>query len=1294
METNHLYAPDMETTFYGRILQDIMKRDGFSANIIENYNNEVINKIRELILNTKIPVANGKVSFENVEYEKPYEHVGGKKEPLYPAIARAKTTPYFASIEADMVFTPSPMGVDPITGKPIEVEVQGETRKRMVLGSIPAMLGSKLCWLNKEGVTEAEEREERTKLGECPNDPLGYFIIKSERVIVTQENLRNSVFYIYSDKDSVVDARITCPTQQGTTIVEISINKHSCVRVNLQHLNKKDFDGLPVFLLFKLLGFTPEQALEKIYTFIKPEHRVRISYAVQPSIAEFQSIPTDVMEGYINYVLRIREKNDVNKVIREENILPDIYNELFSNISEMDLKITHLAMYCAKMLEYMIGERKLDDRDSWANKQLITGGFSITKLFKVIWWSMMSEIKRKSELMNGLNAVRSIYMSSRIQDNFVTAFGPSGWGLMKHIKKENITDSLKRETPLSVYSQLSHVNTPTSRQSKTPEIRAVHPSQLGYICLYDSPDGDTIGLVKSLACTCYISLERDANIFLLMLKEGGSLYDYTSKNKIKDEQVPLLVNGIIRTWCVASEVVPILRDMRRNGIVHKDACIFHNIKDNTVEIYCDGGRPTRPLFTVNPDNHQLEVINKGLETASIDTLIREGCIEYIDAREQEYILLSQSFDDLQNQRMKFMIGEKFVNFSHCEIDPFAIFSIAASLVPMANRQAGPRTSFQASMFKQALGQFHSNEHRRFDTSFKMIYYPTKAIFQNDSEEVAGLNYMPTGTTLQVAIYAHPDTQEDAILFKEEAIKYGSIFDMAKKITITSIAKSNNVYNEVFERPALVPGEPEGKYAHIDENGLPKLDAFIRQGDCIIGKVRKFPKDGRIESIPEYAAIGVEGYVDRILITQNPDGYPVVRVKMRKNRKYIPGDKLACFEKNHNILTNNRGWIQITDVTLEDSVATLNDKKTVEYQNPIAIHHYTYKGSMYSIKGKSVDQIVTPEHRMFIKKQGSDKFELDQVHNWMKEGNNTFNILDFDGKEITEEVECKIIDYDSSVHCVTVSNGIVYVEHNGIPSWSGNSRFSQKGTVSKVVPARFLPRIADGPNKGMVPDIFINPHGQPSRMTINKIFEIKTTKAALISGRYINSTTFRSFEEEMTFAEKTLGDYGFDIHGKENFEMPNGTPVKNRIFCGPCYYQALRHHVSDKIQMRARGGIKPDTRQPVSGRAKEGGLRVGEMERDALISHGSSSLLRERMCDESDAFNLPICAPCGTIAITNHITGVYTCKLCGDKAKFGIIRIPYATKLLLHYLNASGIHMTFKTENMFGEITRPEENYLK
>jgi hypothetical protein len=1037
-----------------------------------------------------------------------------------------------------------------------------------------------------------------------------------------------------------------------------------------------------------------------------------------------------------------------------------------------------------------------------------------------------------------------------------------------------------------------------NRQSKVSEVRSVHPSQIGYLCLYDSPEGENVGLTKSLACSCYISLERDVNVILLTIGEGGRLEMFVTQNRENKNQVPLLVNGIIRGWCDPSLVIPELKELRRSGALHKDTCIFHNPKDNTVEIYCDGGRPTRPVFVVDETNNQLVIVNKKLEKASLDTLIKEGCIEYVDAREQEYVLLSQTYNDLQENYKNFINGDKYIKFAYCEIDPVAIFSISASLVPMAHRQAGPRTTYQAGMFKQALGQFHSMEHKRFDTSFKMIYYPTKAIFQNDSEEVAGLNYMPTGTTLQVAIYAHPDNPEDGIVLKEEAVKYGNIFDMSKKITVTTIAKTPKEYTETFERPPIKPGEPEGKYDHIDEFGLPKIDSYIRQGDCIIGKVRRHAKDGEVVNASEYAGIGGEGYVDRILITTNNENNTVVRVKIRKNRKYIPGDKAACTTPDHKILTKN-GWIPITEVSMIDEIATLNKDNILEYQKPEAIHHYSYKGPMYSIKGQQIDQIVTPEHRMYIKKRDKEEFELDQVKNvfgkrvnYKKNAKNTNKDIDnfeipeakfmFNGEEVItpakmvpmdnwltflgiwlgdgwvnnkriciaankprvkealdrissslgfEISKCQgdkwyihdkqygclleelslgasnkyipswcfdlserqskvlieglmlsdghkpksgsyqyytssprlagdmqrlalhagwsanstirseagnettmkdgrviksnfdayvvkinrtknepqmnhghsktqdgqkeeIIDYDGSVHCVTVPNGIFYIQRNGIPSWTGNSRYSMKGTISKIIPARDLPRIADGPNKGMVPDIFVNPHSYPSRMTLNNIIEIKTTKAALIAGKYINSTTFRDFEESMEFAEKTLGDYGFDIHGYENFEMPDGTRVPNKIFAGPCYYQALRHHVSDKIQMRARGGIKPDTRQPVAGRSKEGGLRVGEMERDALISHGASAILRERMCDESDCFNLPICGTCGTIAIINHITGVYTCKLCGDKAEFGIIRIPYVMKLLLHYLNASNIHMTFKTEKMFKELKRMEEGFLK
>jgi DNA-directed RNA polymerase beta subunit len=254
----------------------------------------------------------------------------------------------------------------------------------------------------------------------------------------------------------------------------------------------------------------------------------------------------------------------------------------------------------------------------------------------------------------------------------------------------------------------------------------------------------------------------------------------------------------------------------------------------------------------------------------------------------------------------------------------------------------------------------------------------------------------------------------------------------------------------------------------------------------------------------------------------------------------------------------------------------------------------------------------------------------------------------------------------------------------------------------------LPRIASGPNKGVVPDIFINPHGQPSRMTLNKIIEIRATKAAAIKGTFFNSTTFRrgiseGFNTEMYPGEflikKTLEDYGLDTSGKEEFEIPltDGSmmPLSNKIFFGLCHYQALRHHVSDKIQMRARQGVKANTRQPVSGRSKEGGLRVGEMERDALISHGGSALLRERLCDVSDAYTLPICSVCGVIAITDHVNNVYSCGVCGPTAnpKIGTIRIPYVVKLLLFYLNACGIHMTFQTKNALPDNGRMEENFL-
>ena len=139
----------------------------------------------------------------------------------------------------------------------------------------------------------------------------------------------------------------------------------------------------------------------------------------------------------------------------------------------------------------------------------------------------------------------------------------------------------------------------------------------------------------------------------------------------------------------------------------------------------------------------------------------------------------------------------------------------------------------------------------------------------------------------------------------------------------------------------------------------------------------------------------------------------------------------------------------------------------------------------------------------------------------------------------------------------------------------------------------------------------------------------------------------------------------------------GRPFDAEIFIGPCYYQALRHHVLDKIQMRSRGAIKQQSHQPTGGRARKGGQRVGEMERDAIISHGAAEFLRERLCTVSDAYQAVFCSTCGTIAIANHADDKFICRSCGENAQFGTCTIPYAYKLLTHMLAGAGFNLTFE-----------------
>lgn len=230
-----------------------------------------------------------------------------------------------------------------------------------------------------------------------------------------------------------------------------------------------------------------------------------------------------------------------------------------------------------------------------------------------------------------------------------------------------------------------------------------------------------------------------------------------------------------------------------------------------------------------------------------------------------------------------------------------------------------------------------------------------------------------------------------------------------------------------------------------------------------------------------------------------------------------------------------------------------------------------------------------------------------------------------------------------------------------------SRHGQKGTLGIMYRQEDMPFT----HYGVTPDIVMNPHAIPSRMTIGHLVEQLTGKVGALIGAQGDATPFTRVTVKDISGR--LHDMGFQRFGNEKvFNGHTGRPLCNKIFVGPVYYQRLKHMVSDKVQSRSRGPVTTLIRQPTEGRAKEGGLRFGEMERDCMIAHGAAKFLKERLFDCSDAYRVHVCDTCGLFAVAKLAKNQYECKLCKDRAKISQICMPYAAKLLIQELMTMNI----------------------
>ncbi|MFX0100638.1 MAG: DNA-directed RNA polymerase subunit B [Candidatus Hodarchaeota archaeon] len=237
-----------------------------------------------------------------------------------------------------------------------------------------------------------------------------------------------------------------------------------------------------------------------------------------------------------------------------------------------------------------------------------------------------------------------------------------------------------------------------------------------------------------------------------------------------------------------------------------------------------------------------------------------------------------------------------------------------------------------------------------------------------------------------------------------------------------------------------------------------------------------------------------------------------------------------------------------------------------------------------------------------------------------------------------------------------------------------SRHGQKGIIGLIIPQEDMPFTEDG----IVPDLLINPHAIPSRMTLGQMFETIAGKIAAIRGLKVDSTAFSM--KEPTDLQQILLDLGFEYNGRETmYNGITGERYEIGIFLGCVYYQKLHHLVADKMHARARGPVQILTRQPTEGRAREGGLRFGEMERDCLVGHGASLLLKERLLDESDKTVINICEQCGLLANYDKKQDKHYCTICGDKTTISRVECSYAFKLLIQEMMALGLAPRLRLE---------------
>jgi DNA-directed RNA polymerase II subunit RPB2 len=809
-----------------------------------------------------------------------------------------------------------------------------KTLPKIHIGKLPIMLKSNICVLNQYKYVDNQHT------GECRYDTGGYFIINgSEKTVLGQERAAENRVYCFNisknntkynwsaEIKSVPDFKCISPKQINMMISSKNNGFGQPICVQIPRVKQP----IPLFIVFRALGVISDKEIcEYILLDLDfPKYKGMLDN-LQASIIEANKYLTN--EECIRYITSfviytpINMDKDTGIKKKHEFTLDVLQNDLFPHCHTTQQKIYFLGYMAKKLMKANFEWIKADDRDSYINKRVDLTGASLNNLFRNYFNKLVKDMEKQiiKEINTGswrstedyLNIVNptniyKIVKSTTIENGLKRALATGDFGT-KHTNsnKVGVAQVLNRLTYVSGLSHLRRISTPTDKSGKLIPPRKLHNTSWGFLCPAETPEGQSVGIVKNLSYMTHITIHSNSM----------SLYEYVNPHIMTVEElkpidvhdkVKVFING---SWIGITKGDPIqlyllLKDMKCKGIINIYTSVIFDYITKEIRVCNDSGRVTRPLLRVK--NKQLLItkeIISGLNRHELswddlftDCKISDAVLEYIDPEEQGFSMIATHPNELYSSTNTFAT-DKIYKYTHCEIHPSTLFGIVASCIPFPDHNQSPRNTYQSAQAKQAMGVYATNYNERMDKTAYVLNYPCRPLVDTRVMNLIKMNQIPSGCNINVAIMTHTGyNQEDSVLINKGSIDRGlfqtTIYHTEKDEDKQKINGDEEI--RCKPDPSKTKGMKFGNYSKVNSKGVMPENSLVESRDVIIAKVTpikenkndhtkviKYEDQSRIYRTVE------ETYIDKNYIDRNGDGYTFAKVRLRALRKPVIGDKFS------------------------------------------------------------------------------------------------------------------------------------------------------------------------------------------------------------------------------------------------------------------------------------------------------------------------------------------------------------------------------------------------------------------